>query len=153
MPIEGFVYFVSHGGEALPSLEMVLQGDGVTVDVVGTTFISGAGITSSTFKEIPDAPFSSQGLALPESPTRPSRPMAGSALRSLRCPTEIMARNGAAIHHSTPIEVEGCPDNLSISSHFIKSRIATLAIYVPATSRVRVAGNGSAHEVDQSQGP
>ncbi len=45
VPLEGPAYFVSHGGEAFPSLVVVLQGYGVTVDLVGTTFISKAGIT------------------------------------------------------------------------------------------------------------
>src|SRR4029077_6576802 len=48
--LTGPAYFVSHGGEAFPSLTMVLQGYGVTVDLVGTTFIRQAGVTSTTFK-------------------------------------------------------------------------------------------------------
>ena len=66
VPLEGPAYFVSHGGEAFPSLIIVLQGYGVTVDLVGTTFISKAGITSSTFKTVPDAPVGSFELTLPE---------------------------------------------------------------------------------------
>jgi hypothetical protein len=68
VPLEGPAIFVSHGGEAFPSLTMVLQGDGVTVDLVGTTFISKAGITSTTFKTVPDDPFSTFELTLPEGP-------------------------------------------------------------------------------------
>jgi hypothetical protein len=64
----GPAIFVSHGGEAFPSLTMVLQGDGVTIDLVGTTFISKAGITSTTFKTVPDQPFSTFELTLPEGP-------------------------------------------------------------------------------------
>ena len=45
---------------------MVLQGDGVTIDLVGDTFISKSGITSSTFKTVPDQPVSSFELELPE---------------------------------------------------------------------------------------
>ena len=45
-----------------------LQGYGVTVDLVGTTFISKAGITSTTFKTVPDQPFSTFELTLPEGP-------------------------------------------------------------------------------------
>ena len=66
VPLEGPAIFVSHGGEAFPSLEVVLQGYGVTIDLVGSTFISKAGITSSTFKTVPDAPVGSFELTLPE---------------------------------------------------------------------------------------
>jgi DNA-binding beta-propeller fold protein YncE len=66
VPLQGPAIFVSHGGEAFPSLTMVLQGDNVTIDLVGTTFISKAGITSTDFKTVPDQPFSSFELTLPE---------------------------------------------------------------------------------------
>jgi hypothetical protein len=68
LPVElsGPVYFVSHGGEAFPSLIAVLQGDGVRVDLTGTTFIDKHGVTSSTFKTVPDVPVSSFELYLPE---------------------------------------------------------------------------------------
>jgi hypothetical protein len=66
VPLEGPAIFVSHGGEAFPSLTLVLQGDNVTIDLVGTTYISHAGITSTTFKTVPDQPFSSFQLTLPE---------------------------------------------------------------------------------------
>jgi hypothetical protein len=65
-PLTGPVYFVSHGGEAFPSLEVVLQGYGVKVILVGTTFISRSGITSTTFKAVPDNPVTSFELTLPE---------------------------------------------------------------------------------------
>jgi hypothetical protein len=42
--LEGPAYFVSNGGEAFPNLIVVLQGYGVTVDLVGDTFISKAEI-------------------------------------------------------------------------------------------------------------
>jgi hypothetical protein len=41
--LSGPVYFVSHGGAAFPELIVVLQGDGVTVDLHGETFISKGG--------------------------------------------------------------------------------------------------------------
>ena len=68
VPLEGPVYFVSNGGEAFPNLVMVLQGYGVTIDLVGDTFISKAGVTSTTFKSVPDAPFHSFEINLPEGP-------------------------------------------------------------------------------------
>ncbi len=68
VPVEGPMYFVSHGGEAFPSLEIVLQGDGVEVILVGQTFISKAGITSSTFSTLPDVPFSTAEVELHNGP-------------------------------------------------------------------------------------
>ena len=38
----------------------------MTVDLVGTTFISKAGITSSTFKTVPDVPVGTFELTLPQ---------------------------------------------------------------------------------------
>jgi hypothetical protein len=66
VPIEGPVYFVSHGGEAFPSLTIVLQGYGITIDLTAATFISRQGVTSSTFKTVPDQPVTSFEITLPE---------------------------------------------------------------------------------------
>src|SRR6185312_3245690 len=65
VPLEGPAYFVSHGGQEWPSLIIVLQGYGVTVHLVGATLINKAGVTSSTFKTVPDVPVGSFELNLP----------------------------------------------------------------------------------------
>jgi hypothetical protein len=110
VPLTGPAYFVSHGGEAFPSLIIVLQGYGATVDLVGSTFISKTGVTSSTFKTIPDVPVGTFELNLPQGPY--------SALttdgnlcqtKNLAMPTEFIGQNGAELHTSTKIEVTGCP--------------------------------------------
>ena len=112
LPVElsGPVYFVSHGGEAFPSLVVVLQGDGVRVDLTGTTFISKAGITSSTFKTVPDVPVNTFELYLPEG--RYSALAAnGNLCRSagkLKMPTEFVAQNGSVVKQVTRIAVTGC---------------------------------------------
>ena len=111
MPLEGPAIFVSHGGEAFPSLEVVLQGYGVKIDLVGSTFISKAGITSSTFKTVPDAPVGSFELVLPEgkySALAANGNLCKSASK-LKMPTEFVAQNGDTIHESTNIAVSGCP--------------------------------------------
>ena len=66
VPLEGPVYFVSNGGEAFPNLVIVLQGYNVRIDLVGDTFISKSGITSTTFKTVPDNPVYSFEITLPE---------------------------------------------------------------------------------------
>jgi hypothetical protein len=107
--LTGPVYFVSHGGEAFPSLVAVLQGYGVRVDLVASTFISRVGITSSTFKQVPDVPISSFELYLPEGKYSALAANGKLCASTLKMPTTFVAQNGAVIHQSTPIAVTGCP--------------------------------------------
>ena len=109
VPLTGPAYFVSHGGEAFPSLIIVLQGYGVTVDVVGTTFISKAGITSSTFKSVPDVPIGSFELVLPKGPFSALAANGNPCKTALKMPTEFVAQNGAELSQQTKIAVTGCP--------------------------------------------
>ena len=112
VPLEGPAYFVSHGGEAFPSLIIVLQGYGVTIDLVGTTFISKAGITSSTFAHVPDAPVSSFELTLPQGKYSALTADANlcTVKGGLKMPTEFLGQNGAVIHQSTPDQREWLPE-------------------------------------------
>jgi hypothetical protein len=107
--LTGPVYFVSHGGEAFPSLEVILQGEGVRVDLVAQTFISKAGITSSTFNSIPDVPISSFELYLPEGPDSALAANGDLCTSKLAMPTAFVAQNGTEIHETTKITVTGCP--------------------------------------------
>jgi hypothetical protein len=107
-PLQGPVYFVSHGGEAFPSLEVVLQGYGVKVILVGSTFISKAGITSTTFKAIPDNPVSSFELTLPEGKYSALAANGNLCTEKLTMPTEFIAQNGAKVNQSTKVSVAGC---------------------------------------------
>ena len=111
VPLVGPAIFVSHGGEAFPSLTMVLQGYGITIDLVGTTFISKKGITSTTFKAVPDQPFSTFELTLPQGKFSALTANANlcTVKGGLKMPTEFVGQNGAVIHQSTPISVSGCP--------------------------------------------
>jgi hypothetical protein len=107
--LTGPVYFVSHGGEAFPSLIVVLQGYGVTVHLVGTTFISKAGITSSTFKTVPDVPVNTFELTLPRGPYSALTANGNLCRHKLVMPTEFVAQNGAVLHAKTKIGVTSCP--------------------------------------------
>jgi hypothetical protein len=109
--LEGPAYFVSHGGEAFPSLIIVLQGYGVTVDLVGTTFINKKDVTSTTFKTVPDAPVGSFELTLPEGPYSALTTEEKTSLckSKLVMPTTFLAQNGAELHQNTKVTVTGCP--------------------------------------------
>jgi hypothetical protein len=126
--LEGPAYFVSHGNEAFPSLVIELKGYGVTVDLVGTTLIKG-GVTSTTFKVVPDVPVGTFELNLPQGPfsalaanqslcstTKITRKRVKGKRRTiktttpvdLRMPTEFKAQNGAVFKQATKIAVSGC---------------------------------------------
>ena len=131
------MYFVSHGGEAFPNLIIVLQGDGVRVDLVGDTFISKAGITSSTFKTVPDVPFSSFELYLPEGQYSALAANGNLCKSKLAMPDEFIAQNGAAIHQNTKIAVTGCPKAKAASK-----RKAKKAVRTASTARKSSIGQG-----------
>jgi hypothetical protein len=112
VPLTGPAYFVSHGGEAFPDLTIVLQGYGITVDLVGSTQIKN-GITTTTFKAAPDVPFSSFELTLPQgkfSALTANTKLCGS---KLVMPTEFIGQNGAEIRRNTNIAVTGCAKALT----------------------------------------
>jgi hypothetical protein len=66
-PLSGPAILVSHGGQAFPDLVLVLQGEGVRINLTGHTQIK-KGITFNHFETVPDAPVSSFDLTLPAGP-------------------------------------------------------------------------------------
>jgi hypothetical protein len=108
VPLTGPAYFVSYGGAKFPELVIVLQGYGVTLDLHGETFINKAGITSSTFHTVPDAPVGSFELALPQGKYSALAANGNLCASKLAMPTAFTAQNGTIIKQSTPINVTGC---------------------------------------------
>jgi hypothetical protein len=88
---------------------MVLQGYGITIDLVGDTFISKTGITSSTFKTVPDQPVTSFELVLPQGPYSALTANGNLCTSKLSMPTEFVGQNGALLNRNTPVNVTGCP--------------------------------------------
>ncbi len=113
-PLSGPAYFVSHGGAKYPELIIELKGDNVTIDLHGETAISKKGVLTSTFNAVPDAPFSSFELKLPEG--RYSALTANGAnlckAGTLTMPTELVAQDGAVISQKTKLKVTGCPKKI-----------------------------------------
>jgi hypothetical protein len=113
VPLTGPAFLVSHGGAAFPDLVVVLQGQGVTIDLIGNTDIK-KGITYSRFETVPDAPVSTFELKLPAGPhsvlaaTLPAKANGSMCGQSLVMPTTITGQNGAQIKQMTKIAVTGC---------------------------------------------
>jgi hypothetical protein len=113
-PVTGPAYLVSHGGAAFPNLVLILQGEGVTLELVGSINIK-KGVTSSAFTSVPDAPIDSFLLSLPEGPhsalttALPAKAKGDLCGTALAMPTTITGQNGAVIQQQTKIAVTGCP--------------------------------------------
>jgi hypothetical protein len=124
-PLTGPAYLVSHAAAAFPDLEIVLQGEGITLVLDGNTDIK-KGITSSTFATVPDAPISTFDLVLPGGPhsalgsNLPVRAKWSLCGQGLAMPTAITGQNGAVIKQTTKIDVSGCPKHKARKAKFTK---------------------------------
>jgi hypothetical protein len=139
--LEGPVYFVSHGGEAFPSLVIVLQGDGVRVDLTAATFISKAGITSSTFKTIPDVPVSSFELYLPQGPYSALTANANlcALTRTVALKRKLVKRvRGRLVHRTVTVRTLE-PASLVMPSEFVAQNGAVLE----QSTKIEVTGCAS----------
>lgn len=107
VPVVGPVYLVSHGGAAFPDIEMVLQGEGVRVDLVGSIDIA-HGVTSSTFAGVPDVPITKFEVNFPEGP-HSALTTNGSLCpkRGLVMPVTIVGQNGRRLVRSVKVAVSG----------------------------------------------
>jgi hypothetical protein len=110
VPVTGPAYFVSYGAAKFPELVVVLQGYGVTVYLHGETFIDEkTGITSSTFRAVPDVPITSFELTLPQGQYSALAANTNLCnLKKLDMPTAFTGHNNLTIHQNTPITTTGC---------------------------------------------
>ena len=140
-PLEGPAIFVSHGGLAFPDLDLVLQGEGVTIVNVGNTNIH-KGITSTTFGAIPDVPVSRIDLVLPAGPHSALAGEGNLCRKHLRMPTEIEGQNGAVIRQKTKIAVEGCGPQFFVRKKHVRGSKATIVLHVPYAGKLVANGKG-----------
>jgi hypothetical protein len=135
--LKGSAYLVSHGGEAFPDLDIVLEGDGITVILTGNTKIT-KGVTSSTFAAIPDVPVTSFVLTLPVGEHSALTADGSLCSKALTVPTTIDAQSGAQLVQKTRLAVTNCP--VQIVSHKVVGHKLVLKVKTFAAGRVSLKG-------------
>ncbi len=117
-PLTGPVYFVSHPGPKFPELIMVVQGEGITLDISAETVIGKAGATTITAPAVPDMPFTRFTLSLPEGPhSALAAPRGKLCQDDLVMPTALTGQNGALLKQNTKIKVTGCKKTVRAIKH------------------------------------
>ncbi len=173
--LRGPAYLVSHGDRAFPDIEIVLQGEGVTLVLDGETDIK-HGVTKTTFNSVPDAPVEVFELLLPEGPHSalaanenlcdPAKTVSvrlkvtsrvhGRTIHSFKTvtetipeslviPTTLTAQNGLTLTQNTPIVVAGCGEVKSFKAG-APTRAQKLAAALKACRRDRDKGKREACE-------
>jgi len=139
--MKGPAILVSHGGQKFPDLDLVLEGEGVRVIVVGNTNIKN-GITTTNFATAPDVPVTSITVNLPIGSHSAVTAFGNVCAHPLVMPTTLTGQNGAVVKQNTRITVKNC--GVRIVGHKVIGNTAYLTVQTPAAGRVSGSGNGLA---------
>ncbi|HWJ51547.1 MAG TPA: hypothetical protein VNR42_11025, partial [Solirubrobacteraceae bacterium] len=137
--LQGVAYLVGHAGAAFPDLDLVLDGDGVRVILVGNTDIKN-GITTTTFATTPDVPVTSITVNLPMGPHSALSAFGSLCTKPLVMPTTIVGQNGVTVKQNTIIKPVGC--GVKIVGHKVIGNTAYLTVQTPSAGRVSGSGAG-----------
>ncbi len=108
-PLTGAIYLVAHGGTTLPSLVLLLQGDGVKAELTGALAINRKGSISAAFRTLPDAPIAAFQLDMPRGPHSLLGATTNPCANPLKLPYRLTSQNGKQINATARIAVSGCP--------------------------------------------
>ncbi len=135
--LTGTAWLVSHGNEAYPNLDLILNGDGVTVILVGRTKVANSQITTS-FNTLPDVPVSNISLYLPSGPNSVLGANGKLCRSKLSMPTTLIGQNLATILSAPVISVRNCP--VEVVKHSTRGATATLNVQLPTSGSVSGGG-------------
>jgi hypothetical protein len=137
--LKGPAILVSHGGRAFPDLDLLLEGEGVRVILVGNTDIKSS-VTTTTFASTPDVPVSSITVNLPIGSHSALTANGASLCRQkLTMPTTVTAQNGVVFKQSTHIKVTNCPVRIASARAFGHTAYVTVQTFAAG----RISGKGS----------
>jgi hypothetical protein len=144
--LTGPVYLVAHA-TGLPTIEALLQGHKLSIDLSGTINFTATGL-QSTFGAVPDAPITSFVLDLPTGPHSALSSPTGVCSGPLTMPTTIVGQSGATVTTATPIQVTGCTVKshralkLKVLRSHVKKSVATFVVKAPRAGTLTVKGKG-----------
>ena len=136
--LKGPAILVSHAGAAFPDLDLILEGEGVRIVLVGNTNIKN-GITTTTFASPPDAPVTSITVNLPTGSHSALTANGNVCANKLTMPTTIVSQNGITFTQNTTIRVNNCP--VRIVGHKTVGNLAYMTIQTYSAGRI--SGSGS----------
>ncbi len=139
--LKGPAILVSHGGEAFPDLDLLLEGEGIRVVLTGNTHIKNA-ITTTNFATTPDVPVSSITVNLPIGAHSALTANGNLCANKLVMPTTITGQNGGTVKQNTTIKVNNCP--VRIVGHKIVGNTAYITVQTYSAGRISGSGGNLA---------
>jgi hypothetical protein len=143
--LTGPVYLVAHP-TGLPTIEALLQGHKLSIDLSGTVTFGATGITSA-FNAVPDAPITSFVLDLPAGP-KSALSATGLCPGPLAMPATIIGQSGARVDEVATVDVTGCGAvhhgglKLKILRSRVKGAVATFVVKAPRAGTLTASGKG-----------
>jgi hypothetical protein len=137
----GPAILVSHGGAAFPDLDLVVQGSGVRVILVGNTDIKN-GITTTTFASTPDVPVTGVTVNLPIGSHSALAANGNLCANKLVMPTTITGQNGVVVKQNTVVSVAGC--GVRVVGHKVAGNNAILTVQTFGAGRISGKGKSLA---------
>jgi hypothetical protein len=148
-PLTGPIYLVSYGNAKFPDVVFVLQGEGITIEVNGQSFVSKNGALKATFAAVPDAPISSVEAVLPAgqysqfTSVKTSGKEKGSQCgENLTMPVSMVAHNGVRLSENVNVRVTGCGPAVSITKTKATGRGLAMSVTTTTRGRLMISGTG-----------
>jgi hypothetical protein len=120
--LSGAMYLVAHSGSALPSLETVLEGGGLEVELDGALGLSRNGVPIVTFKGLPDVRISSLAVTLPRGRRSILGAVTGLCAKPLDLGYSLIDQGGAQAKGKARITVQGCPRRAKVGKRAKRAR-------------------------------
>ena len=133
--LTGSAYLVAHSG-GLPTLDLALTGDGVTIDLSGSFGVTSDGLVT-TFSSIPDVPLSSFSLSLAGGSSSALVTSDALSCSGLSVAAALIGQNGAQQSSTVPLGVSGCATTSSTSSSSSAPALSWLHIAIPRLRHLR----------------